>query len=220
MIDIKEADYHVALATSATDISEISSIDDLAFAGNRGMNEKLLRRVEENGALLILCHTPTGYIVGEAQFLFSAIPDMPYTFAHPVGYCYGVAIRPTFQKHGLGKVLMQGVWEVALSKGLSEVRLSVRVENYPSLKLMFGQGFHVIEYYKDFHSPNKARSPRLIMSKSVAKRKYEESNVFIPVTFFDSSAEGTAHKKIAGLLQAGYIGVDVNREGIFFAHLL
>jgi len=211
-------EYNVRLATTDTDVSEVKLIDNMAFAGHRGVSEEELQKVKEHGVLLLLCRSATGDAVGEAQLLYESIPEIPHEFAFPVAYCYGVAIRPGFHAHGLGRILMQSVWDVAIGHGVEEIHLSVRVENYPSLKLMFGQGYEIVNYCKDFYGPDKVEGPRLMMSKTRIKQKKEGSveQFFVPVPFFGSFNEA-AHQAIAQHTKEGRRGIGVNREGLIFA---
>ncbi len=216
MVDIFPHDYHVRIAKTDSDISKVKLIDDLAFVGHRGITKEELCKVKEHGFLLILCHTNTGYIVGEAQLLLKTIPEIPHYFESPIGYCYGVAVRPSFQGHGLGKILMQSVWDIAVERGVEEIHLSVRVENYSSLKLMFGQGYEIFDYRKDFYGPNKIEGPRLMMKKTQRRQeKVPHSELFVP-TLFDTFDENV-HAMIAKNIKNGHIGISISREGIHFA---
>lgn len=208
-------DYNVRIAESSLDIAKIKSIDDMAFVGHRGISEEELVQVKECGALLILYHVRTGYVVGEAQLLFKAIPEIPHKFEFPTGYCYGVAIRPAFQAHGLGKILMRSVWDVATEHSIEEIHLSVRIENYPSLKLMFQQGYKIFDYRKDFYGPSKVEGPRLMMNRTHDRDKNVRKGFFVAVSF--NSFDEKAHKLIAEHIARGRVGVGVTHEGLYFA---
>ena len=216
MINIFSHDYRVRIAKTDLDISKVKLIDDLAFVGHRGITEEELCQVREHGVLLVLYHLNTGYVVGEAQLLFKEIPEIPHCFEPPVGYCYGVAVRPSFQKHGLGKVLMESVWNISVEHGVKEIHLSVRVENYSSLKLMFGQGYEIFDYREDFYGPNKVEGPRLMMRKIQGKQgEGPNLELFVPVPF-DTFNEN-AHIMIAENIKNGHIGVGISCKGIHFA---
>lgn len=218
MSTISIHEYDVRTATSDADITNIKAIDDMAFAGHRGISVEELYKVREHGALLILYHVSTGDVVGEAQFLFKPIPEIPHHFEHPIGYCYGIAIRPGFQGKGLGKILMQKVWEIATAHELEEVHLSVRVENERSLRLMFGQGYRIVEYRKDFYGPNKIEGPRLIMSKRTDDMETvwgEKETHLISVPVW-GTFDHNVHMDIEKQIRNGRIGTGICREGFIF----
>ena len=81
---------------------------------------------------------------------------------------------------------------------------------------MFGQGYQIVQYRKDFFGPNKVEGPRLIMSKKRGQRNNEKNEMFfVHVPFFGAPFDKGAHDAIESHLKAGRRGVDVNREGIF-----
>lgn len=162
-INLKE--YAIRIAKTDKEIADIKQLDDTAFKGRHGVTLEELHKVKELGFIFILYNVTTGAIVGEAQLLLRPISEIPYGFEYPVGYCYRIGIYPDFQGCGFGKILIAKVWETAIENGVKELRLSVRAENYPSLKLMFSQGFQIIEYKKNFYGPDKIKGSRLIMSR-------------------------------------------------------
>ncbi len=214
-INLKE--YTIRIAKTDEEIAKIKELDDFAFRGRHGVTLEELNKVKNLGFIFILYNIKTGAFVGEAQLLLSPISEIPYDFKRPTGYCYRIGIHPDFQGCGFGKILIAKVWETAVSSGVEELRLSVRAENYPSLKLMFNQGFEIIEYKKNFYGPDKIKSPRLIMSKK--NKKNEEKHLltkFVNVDFNRPFSKNT-HNQIKSLILQGFRGVSVNGLGIEFA---
>lgn len=209
--------YAIKIAKTDKEIENIKLLDDLIFRGSRGITLKELHKVKKFGYIFILHDITTGNMTGEAQLLFHSIPEIPYDFKSPVAYCYGVGIHPDLQARGLGKLLIAKVWETAVSKGASEVRLSVKIENYSSLKLMFDQGFKIIEYRKNFHGPNKIVSPRFIMSKKKDNQKQQYTKTKFLPTAFQKPLSKEVQSQIGFLMSRGFYGVDVTRLGIKFA---
>jgi len=210
-------DYAIKIIKSEKEIKEVKALDDFVFGGRHIVTLKELHKVKKVGIIFALYNTKTGVIAGEALLLFHPISEIPYTFENPVGYCYRVGIHPDFQGCGLGKVLITKIWEAALSNGVEELRLSVRPENFISLKLMFSQDFHIIEYKKDFCRLKEGlKDPRFIMSK---KKELENEN-FLTKKMVPTPASASVEKyreQIESLILQGFRGVGIDGLGIEFA---
>ncbi len=219
MSEINHGDYDVRIANRYADVSALKTLDDLAFAGHRGISMHELYKVKENGVLLILYNVHTGEIVGESQLLFQEIPEIPYSFKKPIAYMYAVAVRPDFQAQGLGRIIMRSVWAFALGVGANEVHLSVRVTNYPSLRLMFGQGYRIIGYREKFYGPNSIASPRVILAKKLNHVETTSTEYrTIPASFDGQQMYGETSTMFATYLREGFVGIAVHRDhGFTFA---
>jgi len=219
--EINLKDYAIKIVKSEKEIREIKALDDLVFSGRHIVTLEELGKVKKTGIIFALYNIKTGVIVGESLLLFCPISEIPYDFKSPIGYCYRVGIHPDFQGYGLGKVLIKKVWEAALSRGVEDLRLSVRPENFISLKMMFSQDFHIIEYKKDFcrmeQGLKEVKDPRFIMSK---KKEIQKQNFVIkelvPTPINEPSAE-KYREKIEKLILEGFCGVGIDNFGIEFA---
>ncbi len=213
---IQKKEYAVRLAQTDKDIADVKNLNDLVFDGKRGATLEELHKIKRHGFILILYNTKTKKIVGEAQFLLSSIPEIPYKFNSSIGYCHSLSIHPDFQARGFGKILMEKGWSIVISGGVKELHLSIRLENYPSLKLMFGQGFQIIGCRKSFLSPNKTKSSRLILAKKrTSLIKQHAPTKFVKIIFNGSSAN-KSYNKIEDLVSQGFRGISVNKDGIEF----
>ena len=156
--------------------------------------------------------------MGEIQVLYRHIPELPYNFEFPIGYCYGVGILPQYRCLGLGNILFEEQEKVAKEKKIEEIHMSVRVENYPSLKLMFGCDCEIFGYRADFYGPELSDARLLV--KQVLNRSVTKSNsndlVEVPVVFGDKH-DSHAHQKILQLMSNGYRGVGINCKGLYFS---
>ena len=213
-INLKE--FAIRIAKTDKEIADIKQLDDLAFNGRHGITLEELNKVKKLGFIFILYDVATEAIVGEAQLLLRPISEIPYNFEYPVGYCYRIGVHPDLQGCGFGKILITKVWKTAIENGVKELRLSVRAENYPSLKLMFSQGFQIIEYKKDFYGLDKKKGSRLIMSKKKIEEKLKYKNKkFVPINF-KKSVSDKPYDQIEDLISQGFCGVGVNKLGIEF----
>jgi ribosomal protein S18 acetylase RimI-like enzyme len=209
---------HLRLAKTEDDLLLAKQVDDNAFGIHHGITLDELRSIHAFGKVLLL-QSENGEVIGETQIITHPIKQMRYHFSFPVAFCYGIAIDPKFQGHGYGKILAIAQEELAIKMGISEIQMTVRVENYPSIKLWLSAGYEIYHYDPNFYGQDVANDARLFLKKDFSKNTQLGQRwikATADVTFGDGH-DLDAHIRIAELLKSGHIGVDVNRKGISFA---
>lgn len=201
------------------DLEEVKSIDDLAFAEHQGITMDELEKLLEHGVILMLFN-PDGMLIGESQVLLRTIPEIPHRLTDDEAYYYGTGIYPSYQGNGFGAILADEQDRFAIGSGKRVARLTLRVENYPSIKLRLDKGFLVVEYLPNFYGPAELDGARLLMTKQLLEEPilHWKDIIEVPVQF--SNAKGAvdleAHEQVRQLLSDGYKGFSVTRAGILF----
>ena len=65
---------------------------------------------------------------------------------------YNIAVREDFRGYGIGKMLLEKLFDVAKSQSVGTVWLDVRESNNNAIAFYIGQGFKVIYIRKDFYN--------------------------------------------------------------------
>ncbi len=213
----------IGLADSENEWLEAKQLDDLAFQQHHGISmEELTSIVKSGGAIILIREKETRQLIAEAQILFRQIDQLSYILPDREAFNYGVAVNPDFQGCGLGKKLIQYV-DLLATEGHSEtLSLTVRAENYTSIKLHTDLGFRIVGYLPNFYGNNPSNA-RLLMKKP-AGRSYEDGlmNTIdverVPVHYGDTH-DPYAHGVIWSLIAHGYQGVSADRHGLTFKKL-
>jgi radical SAM protein with 4Fe4S-binding SPASM domain len=108
---------------------------------------------------------------------------------------------------------------------LSEVQHPTPSQQYPSEYRAFRKNRYMkltVRYPEKFlvtrYQTVKLDEMALIMSKKIGQKNNKKNELFfVHVPFFGAPFDRRAHEAIESYLKAGRRGVDVNREGIFFA---
>lgn len=207
-------EWRIEIATEE-DLSEIKAVDDAAFGENHGITHCELEKILRCGCIVVLRRS--GIIVGQSQLLLAPIEELPYSFERPTGWCYGTGILPKYQGRGLGKILAREREKISRQNGLHQLLMTIRVENYASLKLYHGEGFRSFSYQKNFYGNNPDKDARILLRKDLGDSKFfsPPSDVVVPVRFEQGYDEGT-HVQIDYLLSGGYEGVWVDGHNMHF----
>ncbi len=195
------------LATSA-DVDGIKQLDDLGFGAEHGFSVEEIRALIEYGAVILL-RTDSGQVIGETQVLLHSIPQLPYTVERNEAYYYGTAHDPDRRwiGRGIGSILAAAQDAFALKSGAKRASLTVRVENYPSLRLRFNSGFRGLRYILNFYGEGLTNA-RLFMTKSFeaqAQKEYRDVRE-VPVGFGDEP-DPDAHAQASDLLSKDYVAI-------------
>ena len=76
-----------------------------------------------------------------------------------------VAVRPSFRRFGIGKMLMDNIIVTADKKGVTDVFLEVRKSNISAISLYEKTGFEKIGERKNFY--DLPREDAVLMKKSI-----------------------------------------------------
>ncbi len=204
-------------AKTTDDLRLVKEIDDAAFGAHHGVSMEELIEVQNNGFVIMSFDRLTQNCTGQSQILLNPIADLQFSFTPGISYCYGIAVHPDCQGRGIGKILAIKQEEILLSLGISELHMTVRVENYSNLRVMIGLGHCIYNYNKTFYGPN-PEDARIYLKKklsSQAKSFVLDSLVFVPVSFGDRH-DYDAHLRIGELIESGFCGVCIDRHGIYF----
>ena len=58
-----------------------------------------------------------------------------------------IFIKPSHRGNGLGKQFMKWIYDYAKNKGCKSVELNTYVQNYPSHKFYYNEGFEILGYH-------------------------------------------------------------------------
>lgn len=201
------------------DLACVKILDDLAFAEHQGITMEELEQLLEHGAIFLLLD-PNSKIIGESQVLLQTIPEIPHQLSPDEAYYYGTGIHPDCQGNGYGGLLADKQDEFAIREGKRVARLTLRVENYPSMKLRIDKGFLIVDYLPEFYGPAELDGARVLMTKQLLEEPILHWNDIVEVSVSFSNAKGAvdlkAHAQIQQLLNVGYKGFSVTRAGILF----
>lgn len=209
-------EWRVEVATEK-DLPEIKIVDDAAFGSHHGITYQELKKILECGCIVVLRHPITDKIIGQSQLVWKSIQELPYALEWPAGWCYGTGILPQYQGNGLGKILAREREKIARQKGLRQLLMTIRVENYASLRLYHGEGFRSFVYQHDFYGNNPAEDARLLLRKDLLAPKIfsPPSDITVPIQF-DGKYDKKTHAKIHYLFLQRYEGVWVDKHGMHF----
>lgn len=206
----------IEAVTTAEGIAEMAELDAKLFGPHKALSPAELLRIGQHGLLLGI-RDDAGVMVAEAQLITEPIPgaDEPLVRLLPneSGYFEGFAVTPAYNGQGLGLGLVQAVSRSLGELGKSDVWATVRTENAPSLKNLFKAGYQVIGHAKDYYPG----SDRLVVWRSLLPRQVQQPGqttdaVIIEVQPGDE-VDLVANKRITSLLAAGFVGVNLQRNG-------
>ncbi len=201
----------IRLATNE-DSQLIKDFDDMCFGAFHGVELEEIKNVIKHGAVFLLYKE--NELVGESQIVLTPFEGCK-AFPADCAYCYGTAIHPAHQGQGYGHLLVREQELFAKENGKDRLYFSVRVENYPSLKMRLDSQSEIIGYDPYFYGPNPEEDSRLILTKKIGSSKVTYPiTQFIPVSFTSYNKE--THEKIASLFASGYVGFEITKQGIVF----
>ncbi|AKM82083.1 TPA: GNAT family N-acetyltransferase [Candidatus Berkelbacteria bacterium] len=213
--------YYMRLACSLQDLGLAKQVDDAAFGSHHGITQEELVEIHKHGYVILL-YNENDELVGESQILTESISTdiLPHEFESPTCYCYGIAIHPDHQGHGLGRRLAKEHELLAITKGMKVMEMTIRIENYASLRVMTGLGHKVLDYLSGFYGQDPTKDNRLLLSKKLSPDfppigAIHEGTILVPIDF-NSPHDAEAHQKIASLILTGHAGIHVDHNGLYF----
>lgn len=213
----------IELAKSDQALIEAKAVDDLAFGGHQGISLEELREIRNQGAVILMRLHESRQPIGESQILFQPMKGLAGPFSESQGYCYGTGLLPDFQGRGLGKPLAYYQELLARENGIRELFMTIRVENYSSLRFRLGMNYKIYRYQPDFYGPDVSKHSRLFLKKNLSDNEIfpvgrvdTSCSIVVPVDF-TNDYDAVAHSRISELLLDGYSGVAVDKRGIYFA---
>ncbi|MFH1188293.1 MAG: GNAT family N-acetyltransferase [bacterium] len=218
---IKGSKSFILRVAEMHELPEVKAVDDCAFGNHHGISMEELHTLYHRGKIIILVEKETGKIIGETQVLFTPINELPYQFDHHVAYCYGIGVLPEYQRQGFGKILMNAHDTWAKQEGLKESHMTIRAENYPSIKLMIDVGYHIFGYDPTFYGKNIETDARLLLRKSLnggfphLQYPIPETGIFVPIVYGDTH-DKRAHQSIKILTKRNHTGRRIDRQGLYF----
>lgn len=207
------------LATSRRDLERAKEVDDISFGSHHGVSIDELTEISKIGAVILLLDGKT--IVGESQVLLRPTRSLTYKMRPHEAFYHGTAVHPNHQQRGFGALLAQAQEEFAIGNGKAYASLTVRAENYPSIKMRIEQGFTVVEYLSDFYGSVEEDGARLLMRNKfddVEIDNYFDTTV-VPVRFGEA-VDKDAHVKIQSAVRSNFHGYAITREAGHQAGLL
>jgi|SRR3989344_3288999 len=194
-----------------TDLQSIKDLDDLAFGHQHGVSLDELNSIKRAGGIILLRERASGLLLGESQVLLSQFSSVPYPLHDDEAFYYGTAVHPSWQGRGFGKILAAAQDNFARTQNKTKAALTVRVENYASIKLRLECDFLITAYLPNFYGQPEENGARLLMTKEFRKSlPFFSRELRVPVTF-GGSPDLAAHRMISETLAAGYQGYKVYR---------
>lgn len=203
-------------AFSEKDLIRAKLLDDEVFGTFQGISLDQLREIYINGHVILMFNDKTeSVLLAESQVIYSSISsDINVTFLENESYIYGTGVHKDYQGNGLAKYMAIKQEEFSIQAGKNTLVGTVRVENYPSLKLRLNLGYQIVGYDPFFYGFNQGLDSRLKIKKQILPSKKNivwKKRVELIVThgpnfdFFDEDA----HLKIAKLISLNFVGFDV-----------
>lgn len=206
----------ISLANAVTELIEAKHVDDLAFGAHHGITLCELEMIMQGGGFVALLRQDS-VLVTESQILLRQIDNMSWQLPNNSAFCYGIATHPAFQGKGLGRRLLLAQNEIAITRGAKSMFTTIRVENYTSLKLFMDTGHNVVGYIPFYGQDIK--SHRLLLAKDLIPQAVvtEFCSPTLVNIHFGDEVDHDAHERIARMLQDGFKGVSVSKDGVLFA---
>lgn len=203
---------------ASQDLGRVKELDDQAFGKQQGISMAELRALLEHGTIILL-ELETMQLIGESQVLLQSIKGLKYKLQEDEAYYYGTGIHPEQQGHGYGKILAEAQDVCVRAQGKKRATLTVRVENYPSIRMRLECGFLITGYLPDFYGSMESNGARFLMTKNIDDPTIPQFRDIteIPVAFGES-VDLSAHAAIAEIINLGYKGYKIDRQAgkIFF----
>lgn len=222
-IQVTDNKFDILYATTDIDLLDIKKLDDQIFGNYHGITVKELEKIFKYGLIIMMQHHDTQELIGHTDILFKSIDELPYQFSFPTGYCYGTGILQKYQGRGLGRQLAYYQELEAITRNYKELLMTIRVENYYSLRLRLGMGYLIFGYNPIFYGKNRITDARLFLKKSIVDNtkifpeRQPISDDFVLVSVdFDNVPNLEIHDKISELCNNGYIGIAIDKNGIYF----
>lgn len=127
-----------------TDITDLAALEEQAFASDRLSRRRLAALARSPTARLLVAHRD-GELAGYALLLTRRNSR--------AARLYSLAVAPGSAGHGLGSRLLTAAEAAALERGAESLRLEVRTDNAPAIRLYERHGYRLIGrregYYED-----------------------------------------------------------------------
>lgn len=126
------------------DLDALVALEEAAFPGDR-MSRRALARNIQSPSLCFLVAREGGSLLGHALLAFRAHSTL--------ARLYSLAVRPGETGRGLGRALLHAAERHARKRGADRLRLEVRADNMPALRLYDSTGYarfaRIPDYYED-----------------------------------------------------------------------
>lgn len=129
---------------SRADIAPLLAIEHASFHGDR-LSRRSFRHLLDGANALTLLDELGGQVRGYLTLLFRA--------GSAIARVYSIATHPRHLGQGVAAALLLAAERAALACGCTSVRLEIRHDNTPSLRLFQGRGYAIFgrhaRYYED-----------------------------------------------------------------------
>lgn len=125
-----------------SDIPMLAAIEAMCFDGDR-VSLRSFRHLMTHGHCRVLVDGAYGKIRGYVLILFRN--------GSRCARLYSIATHPLFLRRGVGMRLVRGAQGAAYAAGCSELRLEIRQDNLPSLRLFQQAGYHLFGQYQEYY---------------------------------------------------------------------
>ncbi len=208
--------YELTIANCEGHLEAVKAVDDLAFGSHHGITMNELEMIMCGGGFVAM-FSLHGQIVAESQVVTRQIDQLKWTLQRNSAFCYGIGVHPEYQGRGFGRELLKEQEEFARQNGHDQMYTTIRVENYPSIKAFLAIGHQIVDYIPFYGDSTNCY--RLLLRRSLVvppPQANDEDAKIVPVKFGDE-IDTDAHRSVADLLHAGYVGTTISRDGITFS---
>lgn len=144
--------------------AEPRDIDDLAalerlFPSDRIERSSLARLIARASASVLVATVQDGSVIGDAIVL--------YRRGFKSARLYSMVVAPDWRGQGVAAALLAAAEEAAAGRGFELMRLEVRDDNEPAIKLYGSHGYQVVGRRPNYYSDS---SPALQMRKRLTRR--------------------------------------------------
>lgn len=200
---------------SLLDLESVKQVDDEAFAQHQGISMEELEALLGHGAVILL-ETEDGRLIGESQVLLRSISALKHTLQPDQtdeAFYYGTGVVKASQGFGYGKILATAQDSFASAQGKIKASLTVRPENYASIKLRMDKGFLITGYLPRFYESADGAGDRLFMFKNFCPAPFPAfSNISSVAVVFGNVPDHRADQSIAELIGQGYQGFKIDKK--------
>lgn len=125
------------------DIDALAALENRVFPGDRLSRRSLRHHLANPGSALLVADA--GALAGYALLAFRA--------GSRAARLYSLAVDPAFGRRGVGRALLGACEAEAARRGVTELRLEVRIDNSAAIALYERRGYRrlgaVSDYYED-----------------------------------------------------------------------
>ena len=124
------------------DLAALVAVENAAFSGDK-LSERSLRRLSSAGTAIVGVAEERGKVLGYALALTRRTSG--------VARLYSIAVAPEETGKGVAALLLHYVENAACGRGFHTMRLEVRSDNKPAIRLYEKMGYRSFAQYENYY---------------------------------------------------------------------